>query len=484
MDQKIDRVDSAVGVTRRRFLQGAAGFAAVGGLSALAAQLGCSPGAPAAATSPGSAVQPGQAAIPPTERGGWPMYQGDPLHLGRTVYAGPRRPALVRSFDPFVERLLPPRPGNTGQNIQSSPVGGPDGAIYVSTFQSTVLALRDPGSGPELQLAWLFQPDGQTARHGTPALAPDGTVYLAFGAADLSGTLYAMAPPTSGTTAQVKWKAEVGPTFQSDSPTIGSDGTIYTVNATYGVSPGIVSEKGILRAFAPEGTLKWTAEVGPTLKAAPAIAPDGTVYIAGMNGLLYAVTPAAAGQQVASVKWAFDFGSHLGPTPLVTSDVPVSGGDAIGSGASATIGPDGTIYMGANNSNFYAIRPDGEMKWMVETKREIGGIWSTAALSPDSSTLFFGNNAGEIYALNAADGSVRWRHDVFGSVYTSPLLDSAGTLYVGGTVGHMFALDSATGQIVFDYDAGGPIWSAPLIRPDGTLVVIARTGRIQLLGER
>src|SRR4029434_11235474 len=112
-------------------------------------------------------------------------------------------------------------------------------------------------------------------------------------------------------------------------------------NATNGVSPGIALDKGTLRAFNPAGMLKWSVEVGPTLKAAPAVAPDGTVYIPGMTGLLYAVTPAPEGQQAASVKWAFDFGAHLGPTPLVTSEVPVAGGDALGSGASATIGPDG-----------------------------------------------------------------------------------------------------------------------------------------------
>jgi len=460
MDGGIERSEPFTGVTRRGFLRGAA------------------------TSAPGATAVTGSTGQPQPERIGWPMYQGEPLHLGRSAYRGPRQPMLIRSFDPFADRYLPPRPGNAGQNIQSSPIISPDGGIYISTFQSTVMALRDPGSGPELQLSWLFQPDGQTGRHGTPALGSDGTVYLAFGASDFSGNLYAMAPPSSGTTAQVKWKADVGPTYQSDSPTIGSDGTIYTVNATSGVSPGIVMGKGTLRAFASDGAMKWSVEVGPTLVAAPAIAQDGTIYIPSMDGYLFAVTPPAPGQQTASVKWTFDFGAHLGSMPLVTSDVPVSGGDALGSGSSATIGPDGTIYIGSNNSNFYAIQPDGQMKWMVETKREIGGIWTTAVLSPDNSTVYFGNNAGEIYALNAGDGTVRWRHDIFGSIYASPVLDSAGTLYIGGTVGHLFALDAATGQEIFDYDIGGPIWSAPAIRPDGTLVAVARTGRIQLLGER
>ncbi len=42
------------------------------------------------------------------------------------------------------------------------------------------------------------------------------------------------------------------------------------------------------------------------------------------------------------------------------------------------IGPDGTIYIGANNSNFYAIAPDGSQKWLFEAERELAGIWSCA----------------------------------------------------------------------------------------------------------
>ena len=140
------------------------------------------------------------------------------------------------------------------------------------------------------------------------------------------------------------------------------------------------------------------------------------------------------------------------------------------------------VYVGANNSNFYALTPDGKLLWLFEAEREIAGIWSTAALSADSSMLYFGANKGGIYALNRQDGSLQWRFGMPGSVYSSPALDADGVLYTGSTIGQVFAIDSSTGEGVFSYDAGAAIWTAPAIRPDGSLVVADRTGRVLVLG--
>jgi outer membrane protein assembly factor BamB len=206
-----------------------------------------------------------------------------------------------------------------------------------------------------------------------------------------------------------------------------------------------------------------------------------------MDGKVYAVAPpASTGTREGSVRWTFDFGQNLGPTPLVTAPPPPPpqppGANAVGSGASPTVATDGTIYVGASNSNFYAITPDGKMKWLYEAEREVAGIWSTAALGADGNTLYFGANKGGIYALNRADGSVRWQFNIPGAVYNSPTLDSQGRLYTGSTIGHVFALDSARGQSIFDLDAGAPVWTAPAIRPDGSLVVGDTKGRVMLLG--
>ena len=214
--------------------------------------------------------------------------------------------------------------------------------------------------------------------------------------------------------------------------------------------------------------------------------PTARCTSAAVTGSLYAVSPPTGSGTQGSVKWSFDFGQNLGSQPVPST--PVTGGgnrgqDGIGSGASATIGPDGTIYVGANNSNMYAIDPNGQRKWLFEAERELAGIWTAPVLSPDASTLYFGANKGGIYALATQNGSLRWQHPVFGSIYGSSALDSQGTLYTGITAGQVIALNSSNGEQVSVYEAGEAVWSAPSIRPNGTLAVVDRTTRVLVLGE-
>jgi large repetitive protein len=253
------------------------------------------------------------------------------------------------------------------------------------------------------------------------------------------------------------------------SPTVGPDGTLYVANSS-----------GTLFAVSPEGSVRWTAQTGPTVKSAPAVGLDGSIYHPTSDGDMYALSRQGA------VKWKFSFGEHLGPTPLVTSQAsgPGGGGGAngIGSGASPTIAPDGTIFIGANNSNMYAVHPDGSLKWLFEAERELAGIWTTPALSADGTTIYFGANKGGIYAVNTDSGSTRWQVPVYGSIYASSVLDNRGVLYTATTVEHVSALDSVSGESIWDYDAHNAVWTAPSIRPDGTLVIADRGGLVQVIG--
>ncbi|HET6314867.1 MAG TPA: PQQ-binding-like beta-propeller repeat protein [Chloroflexota bacterium] len=410
----------------------------------------------------------------------------DVQHTGRSPHNGPRRLTLLRSFDSFAVR--PPDTLIASPDIQNSSVVGPDGTIYATTFAGELLALRDGSAANQLQLAWRYHPAGGSPFHATAALSRDGqTVFVPFttGAGPAAkGTLFAVKAPASGQDGQVVWQAELGAGQVQNSPSIAPDGTIYIVNV-----PGLLSA-----IDSNTGTVKWTAQIGTsgqaqfgqTVKVAPAVASDGTVYVAAVTGSLYAVSPPSGGGAQGSIKWTFDFGQHLGPTPLVATPVTSGGNrgqDAIGSAASATIGPDGTIYIGANNSNFYAIDPGGQQKWLYEAERELAGIWATAALSPDASTLYFGANKGGMYALNTRDGSLKWKYPVYGSIYSSPALDARGTLYTGTTSGQVLALDSSNGSAVAVYEAIEAVWSAPAIRPNGTLAMGDRTGKILVLGE-
>ena len=398
------------------------------------------------------------------------MYQQDPQHSGRSPFAGPRQASVLRRFEMGAASNIPSDAAIPRADVQSTSAIGADGTIYIANFAGVLWALRDsPSARDQLEAAWSFHPPAATSLHATPALSGDGSaVYLGFTSGLQGGgvaTVYAL----SSANGQMIWTADLGATRIMASPTVGPDVTIYVGTAA-----------GQLFAIGSNGAVKWTAQTGPTIKSAPALASDGTVYQASSDDKLYSVS--AQGQ----VKWSFVFGEHLGSTPVVANPTPGQGGAAggnsgIGSGASPTIGVDGTVFIGANNSNMYAVRPDGSMKWLFEAERELAGIWTTPALSADGSTLYFGANKGGVYALSTSDGSKRWQVPVYGSIYASSVLDSRGVLYTGTTIEHLFAVDTATGDRIWDLDIHNQVWSAPSLRPDGTLVIADRGGLVQVI---
>jgi outer membrane protein assembly factor BamB len=411
----------------------------------------------------------------------------DARHMGRSPHTGPKNLAVSRTFNTNQPDLRPDDAAGPGPDIQSSTAIGPDGTIYATNFVGWLFALKNSTTQSNaLDLAWRFRPANGSPFHCTPVVGRDNaTIYVAFtvgAAAAAHGSLFAVRAPSSGLDGQVVWQADLGPGPVQNSAALAPDGTLYVVNV-----PGVLSA-----IDSSSGQVKWTAQTGDgqqaqfgqTVKVTPAVGSDGTIYTTTLTEGLVAVSPPGGGGNQGSVKWKFNFGEHLGQMPLVTTPVtanPNRGQDGVGSGASATVGPDGTIYVGANNSNFYAVNPDGSMKWLYEAERELAGIWTTAALSSDASVLYFAANKGGVYALNTRDGSLNWQFNIIGSVYGSPALDAAGTLYSGSTVGHVFSLSSTDGERYTDIDLGAPVWSAPSVRPDGSLVVGDRNGRIVVL---
>ena len=395
----------------------------------------------------------------------------DAQRTGRSPYVGPADPILLRSFD---SAALPTQaPGDPRSEIQSSAAVGPDGTIYLGNFPGNLMAFRDTGDGSQLELLWRFHPEGASSFHTTPAIGADGTIYAGFSTGgttpEAHGTFYALDPH-----GQVLWSVDLGPGRQTSSPTLGPDGTIY-----------VTSGAGKLFVLSPGGQILWTAQTGPTIKASPALGQDGSVYIASMNDRLYAVRSPAAGQAEGSVSWTFRFGDFPGDKPAVTAAVPPPGADGVGSGATPTVGPDGTIYIGADNSNMYAVTPDGQLKWLFEAEREVTGIWSSAALSDDGQTLYFGANKGGVYALRTSDGSLVWQYPILGSVYNSLTLDRNGVLFTGSTAGHLIAINSKTGERVWDYTNPDSVavWTAPALRSDGTILIGDTRGFIRLIGQ-
>ena len=151
----------------------------------------------------------------------------------------------------------------TGECIQSSPLIGSDGTIYISS--GNLYAVNPNGTQK-----WVFGlADGLS-----PSLGLDGAVYVV----SWDGHLYAVNPDGSQ-----KWALTipVGACYPV-TPSIGADGTIYIQDGYYGVL-----------ALNPDGSQKWDYSITDFpggFNTDAVIGSDGTIYIAG-NGTLYAIGP-------------------------------------------------------------------------------------------------------------------------------------------------------------------------------------------------
>jgi outer membrane protein assembly factor BamB len=89
-----------------------------------------------------------------------------------------------------------------------------------------------------------------------------------------------------------------------------------------------------------------------------------------------------------------------------------------------------------------------------------------------SDTVYAGSSSGELLALRASTGELRWRKKV-GAVSSKPAMDG-GLMYLGTEDGALLCLDAQTGDEKWRYQSRGPIGQMPLV--SGPLVVFSNEG--------
>ena len=117
--------------------------------------------------------------------------------------------------------------------------------------------------------------------------------------------------------------------------------------------------------------------------------------------------------------------------------------------SSPAIGADGTIYVGSHDDNLYALNPaDGSLKWKYRhgTMRSA----SSPAIGADG-TIYVGSEDDNLYALNPADGSLKWKYATGIVIDSSPALGADGTIYVGSEDDNLYALNPADGSLKWKY---------------------------------
>ncbi len=91
------------------------------------------------------------------------------------------------------------------------------------------------------------------------------------------------------------------------------------------------------------------------------------------------------------------------------------------------------------------------------------------ALALDKGTLFADNYAGEVWALTAKNGQVRWTAHTQGGgfgrgggAYSTPAV-AWGRVYLGGLDGRIYSFVESTGELAWSQSTGAEVYPSPAV---------------------
>ncbi len=346
----------------------------------------------------------------------------------------------------------------------------PDGGAFLITEKGDATIVNADGSE---RARFLLEHDSFKTR---PVIAADGTIFIA----GKEKFVYALNP--DGT---VKWTFEHQEKMEAGVTWYGGD-TDHPQGVLYAAD-----EKGVVSAVNPvDGALIWSFDYegddAGKIKAAPAVGPDGTVYILSEKGHLLALESHAAS---AEQKWMLVF-------------------DDQGFTFAPVIDAAGTIYLAGENG-VWAVRPDGALQYQFETAKKVtsqpilaanemllvpaekylyginpngtlnfefvsptgGKFEAPPVLSPDGSRVYAALKEKHLYALDLTTGALLWQYDTDGELKASPVVASNGDIHVGMDNGRYTILNAA-GETIFTTDQFIKIETTPTLTADESAIFL------------
>jgi outer membrane protein assembly factor BamB len=192
--------------------------------------------------------------------------------------------------------------------------------------------------------------------------------------------------------------------------------------------------------------VKWSFHTNGAVISSPAVV-GGAVYFGSTDHNLYAVD-AASGK----LEWKFKTQSRVTSSPAVAN---------------------GMIYFESYDGNLYAVdATSGKEKWRFQTGGErryagkhLHGFQPATETMPDifdvylsspavvAGTVYFGSGDGNVYALDAQGGKLKWKFATGDVVHASPAV-SDGMIFVGSWDSYFYALDASTGKQKWRFKTG------------------------------
>jgi len=330
-----------------------------------------------------------------------------------------------------------------------------------------------PTPPPHPQSVWVRPPGGSSTGRATPSEAgvtstPVGRAAREFlqrpetlasiekfgkQAADAFDRLTEGAPRAGASLDVIgaeRWSARVTGAIRS-APALGPEGDVY-----------VVTEAGALQALGPDGRMRWTVVVGGAGHfSAPSVtvAPGGRVHVV-FDRYLYAFD--AGG----SLSWKWTAPAGVTATPAFDDS--------------------GRVFAMTNNSELWAVSEQASELW----RRKLcgvtgGGTWPGPACNGHG-LVYAVCKGSEIYGVEAEGGELAWSVPTNDRMESTPVVGADGAGYFASTGGWVFAINPDGSQRWLASVAPPPgkiaMVDAPLaIADDGSIIVAPRHGSLYAL---
>jgi serine/threonine protein kinase len=127
---------------------------------------------------------------------------------------------------------------------------------------------------------------------------------------------------------------------------------------------------------------------------------------------------------------------------------------------------NGMVYVGSRDHFLYAF--DGHKQRELWHYDAGAPLRSTPTLHGD--TLFFGDDAGTMHAVQSVGGTARWRVPLQGKIFASAAA-GAGLIISATQAGRIVALNPTSGETIWEHVDGSPFYASPALL--NNLVVVA-----------
>lgn len=392
-------------------------------------------------------------------------------------------------------------------------------------LQSSVtknITVYDPAAAVSME--WSALLGGNVQAGSSAALSPDGsTVYMMR---SLSGSDVAALVAYDAASGSQKWMVDLSVAMQGASPTaqardIFSSPAVDDNGNVYMIVRDLQSEADrnlYTISVSADGSLRWAVPVATPSSnlyaTTPAIAADGSIFIAHRDGKVGSLTPDGEYTEYPSTGLSnITSGVAISRSGMVY----VTGGNSLGlfgynpstdvswtyntnfGGASSAligalksttvaIGTDGTVYSVSDATSggiiFAVDGVTGAEKWAYTTVGAIpdGGV----ALGADGTVYASGGEylastpSAGIYAINP-DGTLKWHYPSTAAVQTSPIVDSRGYIHFVDAEATYYVL-TAEGELFSSLSLGDACASSPVMDANGNLyVAVNANGQFQVV---